>query len=204
MTSALVASVVVLWVAVLVLAAVVFALARQIGVLYERVAPAGALVIGKGPVVGEESPVVRVLRLDGATEMLGGASPDGRSTLVFFLSPTCPVCKALLPSLRSIARAESSWLRVVLASDGPRDEHASFVARERLGDFPYVLSAQLGLTHQVSKLPYAILLDGAGVLRARGLVNTREHLESLFEASEQGVATIQELLRRERETVKVA
>ncbi|HYC57893.1 MAG TPA: methylamine dehydrogenase accessory protein MauD [Candidatus Binatia bacterium] len=204
MTTALLVSVVVLWIVVLVLSTVVFALARQIGVLYERVAPAGALVIGKGPVVGEEAPAVRVLRLDGATEMLGGASSDGRSTLVFFLSPTCPVCKTLLPAVRSIARQESSWLRVVLASDGARSEHESFVARERLGDFPYVLSAQLGLTHQVSKLPFAILLDAAGVLRARGLVNTREHLESLFEASERGVGTIQELLRSERERAKVA
>jgi hypothetical protein len=33
-------------------------------------------------------------------------------------------------------------------------------------------------------------------VRARGLVNTREHLESLLEAREQGVASIQEFLAR--------
>ena len=36
---------IILWVLVLVLVVVVIALARQIGVLYERVAPAGALMI---------------------------------------------------------------------------------------------------------------------------------------------------------------
>ena len=46
MTEVLAASVVVLWLVVIVLAFVVFALARQIGILHERVAPAGALMPG--------------------------------------------------------------------------------------------------------------------------------------------------------------
>ena len=40
-------AVVVLWVLVVILVVVVFALARQVGVLYERVAPAGALMINQ-------------------------------------------------------------------------------------------------------------------------------------------------------------
>jgi hypothetical protein len=35
------------------------------------------------------------------------------------------------------------------------------------------------------------MLDPAGVLRARRLVNSREHLESLFEAQRLGVASRQ-------------
>jgi methylamine dehydrogenase accessory protein MauD len=46
----------------------------------------------------------------------------------------------------------------------------------------------------VGKLPYAVLVDADGVVRAKGLVNTREHLESLFEAKERGVGSLQELL----------
>src|SRR5207249_9713089 len=123
MTQALLVSNVVLWVTVVVLACVVAALARQIGVLYERVAPAGALMVGKGPAVGEPAPVVRALDLAGTVRDLGGPGAGGRSTLLFFLSPTCPICKALLPVLRSIARREGDWLGIVLASDGARDEH---------------------------------------------------------------------------------
>lgn len=48
------------------------------------------------------------------------------------------------------------------------------------------------MTYQVSRLPFAALLDEAGVLRARGLVNSREHLESLFEAKRLGVASLQD------------
>ena len=206
MTAAVSVSLVVLWIAVIVLSVVVFALARQIGVLYERVAPAGALMVGRGLKIGEAAAPVTVEHLRGATETIGGPSADGRSTLVFFLSPTCPVCKSLLPALRSLARAEAAWLRVVLAGDGARAEHETFIRAERLESFDYVLSTELGITYQVAKLPYAVLLDGSGVLKSGGLVNTREHLESLFEASERGVASIQEFVaaERERERTKVA
>ena len=60
----------------------------------------------------------------------------------------------------------------------------------------YVLSTPLVLAWQVGRLPYAVLLDAEGVVRARGLVNTREHLESLFEARDHGVASLQEYLGR--------
>jgi methylamine dehydrogenase accessory protein MauD len=196
MTQALIVSNVVLWLAVVVLACVVAALARQIGVLYERVAPAGALMLGTGPVVGEPAPVVRVEDLAGAVRDLGAPSAEGRTTLLLFLSPTCPVCKTLLPVLRSLARSEGDALDVVLASDGPRAEHEAFVRAERLEAFPYVLSPELGIAYRVGKLPYAVLVDAGGVVRSRGLVNTREHLESLFEAHERGVASIQEYVRR--------
>jgi methylamine dehydrogenase accessory protein MauD len=202
-TDALLVSQVVLWAAVVLLAGAVAALARQIGVLYERVAPAGALMAGRGPRVGEAAPVVRAEALAGGTQDVGGARGDGRGMLVFFLSPTCPVCKELLPAVRSVARRERGWLDVVLASDGPRAEHEPFVRREGLEAFPYVLSAPLGITYEVNRLPYAVLLDGAGVLRAKGLVNSREHLESLFEARERGVASLQDWLAREVETREV-
>lgn len=199
MTQALLVSNAVLWVVVLVLAVVILALVRQIGVLYERVAPAGALMMPKGPAIGDAAPVVTAEALAGGTREVGGPRDDQRSTLVFFLSPTCPVCKTLLPALRSAARAERRWLDVLLASDGPRAEHEAFVRAEGLESFPYVLSTALGVSYQVAKLPYAILLDGQGIVRAKGLVNTREHLESLFEAKERGLASVQEYLGGSRE-----
>jgi methylamine dehydrogenase accessory protein MauD len=63
-----------------------------------------------------------------------------------------------------------------------------------------VLSAELGLTYRVGKLPYAVLIDEAGVIRAKGLINTREHLESLLEAKELGVASIQDYLQGQKRT----
>lgn len=194
MSGALLASNVLLWILVLVMGGVILALVRQIGVLYERVAPAGALVVGSGPKAGEAAPVFTVSDLANDEHQVGGKQSNDRSTLLFFLSPTCPVCKTLLPALKSIAREERSWLNVLLASDGARKEHEAFVSEFRLQQFPYLLSSELGLGYRVGRLPQAVLIDPAGIIRSTGLVNSREHLESLFEANERGVATLQDYM----------
>jgi len=190
--TALAISNVVLWVVVLALLIVVLALVRQLGVLHERIAPAGALMINRGLTVGEKVPPVDVVDLEGHGIRLGAERADGLSTLLLFVSPTCPVCDSLLPAIKSSAKDEQHWLQIVLASDGELEAHRKFVRSHELLDFRYVVSAPLGLTYQVSRLPFAALLDQTGTLRARGLVNSREHLESLFEAKRLGVASLQE------------
>jgi methylamine dehydrogenase accessory protein MauD len=192
--SALAVSNVVLWVLVLALCAVMLALTRQLGVLHQRIAPAGALMLSRGLTVGEPAPVLELAALDGRELRVGLARDDGRSTLLLFVSPSCPVCKSLLPAVKSSRRDERSWMDVILASDGDAAEQREFVRVHGLEEIPYVVSAALGLAYQVSRLPFGALLDERGVLRARGLVNSREHLESLFEAKRLGVATLQEYL----------
>ena len=199
MTTALLVSTLVLWVAVVVLAAVVLALVHQIGVLHQRIAPVGALMIGGGPKTGEAAPVLELEDIAGAPLRIGGESASKRSTLLFFLSPTCPICESLLPAIRAARRSERQWLDVVLASDGELEAQRRFVAARQLDDFPYVVSTQLGLAYQVGKLPYAVLIDERGTLRARGLVNTREHLESLFHANDLGLASVQDYLEHRAE-----
>jgi methylamine dehydrogenase accessory protein MauD len=190
--SALAISNIVLWIIVLALLALVLALTRQIGVLHERIAPVGALMINKGLTVGEPVPVVDVSDLHGQALKVGAPRADGLSTLLLFVSPTCPVCESLLPVLRASRKQEKSWLHIVLASDGDLMTQREFVREKALGEFQYVVSAPLGMTYQVSRLPFAALVDASGKLRARGLVNSREHLESLFEAQRMGVASLQE------------
>ncbi len=204
MLEALLISNIVLWLVVVTLAAVVAALVRQIGVLHERVAPAGALVGREGPRIGEAAPRFDLTDWSGTPRTIGGADPEGKSTLLVFMSPTCPVCKTLLPVLDSVVRTERRGLRLVLASDGPREEHDAFVREHRLAERPYVLSTELGLAYQVAKLPHAVLIDADGILRAKGLVSTREHVESLFEAMERGVGSVQDYLRRAAAARRVA
>lgn len=192
MNEALIAAVVVLWLVVIALVIAVFALTRQIGVLYERVAPMGALILDDGPAVGAQAPHFNLPTLAGAR--IDIARPSARGELLFFLSPTCPVCKKLIPVLRSIRKAESGWLDVVLASDGDETRQRAFYEKAALQDFPYVLSHDLGMTFKVGKLPYAVLLDESGKVRAKGLINSREQLDSLFTARELGVESIQDYL----------
>jgi methylamine dehydrogenase accessory protein MauD len=143
--------------------------------------------------VGDPAPQLALPTLDGAEVRIGGA-PAGRSQLVLFVSPDCPICESLLPAIRSAQGAERNWLDVVLASDGEPQRHRQFVRDKGLGKFPYVLSEPLGRTFGVAKLPFAVLIDETGKLAAAGLVNTREHLESLFIAKERQVASLQDYL----------
>lgn len=187
-----------LWLLVLSLGILVFGLARQIGVILERIGPVGALHLAGRLQVGAPAPVVQATDLNGGSRLIGKPSADNRSLLVVFLSPTCPACKELLPSVRALRRSERDRLEVLLASDGERDPHVRFVAEHSLQDFPYVISEQLGLRYGVSRLPYAVMIDAAGVVRASGIVNTREHLESLLEAERLGVPTLQALAATQR------
>ena len=187
-----------LWILILVLAVMVFALVRQIGILFDHVAPAGALMTGSGLKTGEEIPVFKLETLNGQAIRIGGKNSSGKSTLLFFLSPGCPVCKTLIPVLAAMRKGEADWLEIILASDGDEKKHRKWLRKSKLNSWPYILSEQLGMTMQVAKLPFAALIDENGILCARGLVNTREHIESLFEAREQGVASIQEYLKNQQ------
>lgn len=191
--SFLIASQIMLWVGLLALGVVCIALARQIGVLHQRVAPAGALSLRQPLKLGELTPEMVLPGLDGSPVKIGGAR-GGRSQLLLFLSPGCAVCETLLPAVRSAQGAERGWLDIVLASDGETDQHEIFVREKGLTRFPYVVSEHLGRSFGVAKLPYAVLIDEAGKLSSTGLVNTREHLESLFVAKETGVSSIQQFL----------
>lgn len=104
--SFLVVSNIVLWIAVISLAVVNYALLRQVGVLYERVAPAGALMVNRTLEVGAQAPALEALTLSDERISIGGVS--SKSQLLFFMSPDCPVCNELMPALLSSARAEAA------------------------------------------------------------------------------------------------
>lgn len=191
------AALVVMFVMILALIVLVYSLARQIGVLYERIAPAGALAVNRQVRAGEQAPALMVKTIGEQTLHIGAGIAPGRAQLLFFLSPDCPVCKQLLLPLKSAAKAEKDWLDVILASDGDdAAAHRDFVAREGLEAYPYVLSEILGKSYGVSKLPYGVLIDDQGVISALGIINSREHLDSLFEAKALGVPDIQTYMAR--------
>lgn len=192
-TGVLLGSVVVLWLVVLVLVVLVIALARQIGILHTRLAPAGALMTSAGPKVGELAPT---LSLESITEpQLAVGGTQDAAQLILFVSPTCPICKTLVPTAKSLARSEKRRLRLAFASDGgERPQHDQYVKDMQLSDYPYVVSLELGMKFEVGKLPYAVLIGADGILRSKGLVNSREHLESLVEAMDSGFESIQDYL----------
>ena len=192
METALIASNFLLWLLVILLLVIVFALARQIGVLHERVAPVGALMPMNGPKIGERIESIKAQALDGTSITIG----DGMecNTLIYFLSPGCPVCKSLLPVVQEIEKQEPG-ITIRYASDGETaSAHERYATEHGIPVSNYLLSRELGISLGVNKLPFAALINRDGVLRARGLVNNREHLESLLAADEMDVSSLQEYL----------
>jgi len=150
------AAFVVQWVLLAVLAVVVVALARQIGVLQLRLAPIGALEVDdEGPPLGE-APEARAARTpDGSSTLVGG---PGNGRLVAFVSDSCPICEQVAPSLPAAARASGLELQVVSDPD-------------------------LELAYRVPGVPFVVVFDELGLVRSKGTVNSLEQVEGLVDTA---------------------
>lgn len=144
------------WLLLIALCVVVVALARQVGVLHLRLGPLGALEIeDEGPPLGQTPALLRARKEDGSPVVLGGL---GSGRLVVFLSSSCPVCEQVRPSVPAAAAAGGLMPQVV--SD-PEAERA----------------------WAVPGVPFVVVLDRSGVVRAKGTVNDLEQLEGLVDTA---------------------
>jgi methylamine dehydrogenase accessory protein MauD len=199
MLTVLIVSQILSWIVILGLGLALLALARQVGVLHVRVAPAGALLTGKGPVVGEPAPVLDAVTLEGAPLAIGKPSAKGRNQLLLFVSPHCPLCKDLIPIAKNFAKTEK--LDIVFVGDDEERGQRAMIARLEMGALPFVNSSIVGRTYHVDRLPHAVLIGEGGIVLSKGLVNSREHLESLVTAHEMGVVSVQDYLKHSKTKV---
>jgi hypothetical protein len=147
---------VVQWVLLVVIAVVVVALARQVGTLHLRLGPRGALEIDtEGPALGEAPTPGPAVVADGSRVILGGPGPR---RLVLVSSPTCGVCKEVAPVVPRAAAAMGFAAVVV---------HDPTVERD----------------WDVPGTPFVVVLDEAGVVRAKGTVNNLEQVEGLLDSA---------------------
>lgn len=196
MLTVLIVSQILSWIVILGLGLALLALARQVGVLHVRLAPAGALLSSKGPIVGEPAPVLDTVTLDGAQLAIGKPLAKGRTQLLLFVSPQCPLCKDLIPIAKNFARTEK--LDIVFVGDDEANEQRAMIARLDMGSLPFVNSSIVGRTFHVDRLPHAVLIGDDGTLLSKALVNSREHLESLVTAHEMGVVSVQDYLKQSK------
>ena len=119
--------------------------------------------------------------------MVGGSRK--KDQLLFFIDIGCPICRSLVQTVKKVAYEESADL--VLVSDGESvDQHLEFCRRANLMPCDYLISEEVGQAYGIGKVPYAVLIGANGNIITFGIVNNREHIESLFQAREDGVDSI--------------
>jgi methylamine dehydrogenase accessory protein MauD len=179
-----------LWFVVIFLLLAVGVLSRQVGLLHRRLGAPNARMTNSGPEVGESAPELSATDLMGREVTL--ASNRGRQTLMVFVSASCPACNELMPSLRSIWHSERNSLEVILVSLSLDEKmNRSFVLRHKLEDIPYVVSKEIGTRYAILTSPYGLLIDHKGIVRAKGVINHLEHLESLLDAAQLGFPSME-------------
>jgi methylamine dehydrogenase accessory protein MauD len=193
MLTTLIVAQVMSWIVILALGVALLALARQVGVLHMRVAPAGALTTAGGPAVGSSTKAIEATTIDGAHIHVGGPAPGAALRLLMFVSPSCPLCKNLIPMAKSFARDER--VQLIFVGDDDVAEQRAMIEKHGLAGYQFINGPEVGQAYEVGKLPYAALLDADGVVLSKGLVNSREHLESLVVAHEMGVHSVQDYIK---------
>nr|WP_298795533.1 alkyl hydroperoxide reductase [uncultured Acetobacter sp.] len=155
----------------------VFVLARQIGVLHERLAPIGVQPVLAGLQAGQALPQVTARTLADTPVAIGGASVAGRAMMLMFVSADCPVCKRALPLARAVAQDHD--LDLVLIGEGDVVALSAMASRTPLDGVPLLVSMELLLLMQIGRLPTLVVLDPRGVITARGVAGSRREIEAL-------------------------
>ena len=170
------ASYIALWAVVLFQGVAIFVVLRQLGLMYLGTAQG---VARDGLPLGERAPDFTVTGLDGRELSLAGFL--GQPLLFIFGSSDCAPCRALIPDLNLFARERAGELRVLFLSRGAPEEARRFADETGVqGPVATHPDQRLPDRYKARVTPFAFLVDGEGVIRAKGLTNNRDHLEMLL------------------------
>jgi methylamine dehydrogenase accessory protein MauD len=182
----------VLWLVVLVQVALTLALSRLVGQILSRRFPAsGARVIDPGPDIG--ATVESWEGIDLAGNPLSLRFPRRRDLFLLYVAPHCTACARLLPSARRFfqeiaAQADSVWVM----TQGVTPEALRAYAREKgMEAWPGLSEEAMPPSWRVGGAPFGLWVGADGKVKAKGMCDRREHLESLLQAAEIGHPSIQ-------------
>ena len=163
------------WVLIGLLAFVVIGLMRQIGELRLRVGEEREA----GIAIGTMAPLFQGEGLNGSVDL---EKLVGERLLVLFVHPTCPPCKELFASLNGeMERIAEHGVRLVLVSGGSREQNQEMIAEFKLS-CPLVIQQE----HEIADLygnswtPYGFVVDAEGLIAGKGVVNNVDVLGELL------------------------
>lgn len=174
------ASYILLWALVVVLLVADLMLIRLTGLLYRRFPPYGARGSAEGVAIGSRVAPFEETDIAGQRVQLPHRA-NGRPTMLIFLSPNCGACAELAPAIRSIWRSDRRDVNVLLVGTAGTGVDAQAFAREhRLSGIPFVVAPEWAATSRIMGTPYVMVVDAENVVRAKGVANHLEHLDSLL------------------------
>jgi hypothetical protein len=153
-------------VAVVIEAIVQIAVMRQVGGILMQLRPARVGEIeGEGPELGQ------VVEFDGLD--------PARPAMVLFLSPDCQICRPLVSAIPSVERHYDELKLVTIVTGNDETRRAAYA--KNVGS-----SARLDLKELMSEwsipgTPFAVGIDGSGIVSKSGVVNSLDQLEALAE-----------------------
>ncbi len=168
------------------LAVVVLSLARQVGILHERLSPAGLTRAHQGLKVGEQLPVLDLNNLDGGIVDIEA----GRGALaLLFVAIDCPICRSVLPAfeqalLDTKGKRAGFWVTdgmpaATVGTDQPGD-YQGYAENHRIDPERFIVSQELGLALGIRQIPALVLLDDERQLQAKEVLNSPRQVQRLF------------------------
>lgn len=162
------------------LALVVLSLARQVGILHERTAPAGLTTRPADPLaIGASLAAMQLTTLTGGSLLLAPGARQETTTLLF-VSADCPICRSVLPTyqqtLGKIAQLDGWW--VGDGSDAGR--FTEYVDAQAIAPERALQSQELGLQLGIRELPALVALAPDNRLLVREVLTGPRALESVL------------------------
>ena len=160
--------------AVTALGAVVLSLARQIGVLHERTAPAGVAPQRLRQGQSLDPSALALTSVTGASNTLADFA-QGSGLAILFIGSACPVCKALLPVFEP-ALENLDLLTCYAGGNEPGDVLARYAKENALDPERCFVGVDLAAALQVMLTPTLVVIDSTGAVVLRETLRGPGHL----------------------------
>lgn len=106
----------------------------------------------------------------------------GRQVLLILVQPGCGPCNAVVPELNKLCQKDE--VQVVAICNGDAGDVRGWA--EKVGPRFTVLRQDnwsISRRYEMFATPFAFLIDGEGVVRAKGIINKEEHIKFLLSSA---------------------
>ena len=169
------ASYVLLWAIVLVQGAVIVFLLRQVGAIYlgdrdaierDGIEPGRALPVFEGR--------------DYRGHNLGPSASHNKWTVFLYSVPTCQICRDLLQSIADLEHKLGGLARFVVLLESAPELLEQYLDETSRAAEVFTIDRSVSRRLRVRVSPFVHVVDPNGIVRAKGLVNSVNHIEHLL------------------------